>query len=127
MNRALNVFATLRSANIPARKVFTQVANVLVLVRVGIVAHSTAITQADTRVILVSEACHNSIEPTHNAVLVLAVIPATGSPVQFVRVPDVGVPSTGVTSVGLVANTRAHEPVSSLITHFNSSEVVAAN
>lgn len=47
--------------------------------------------------------------------------------VQFVRVPDVGVPSTGVTSVGLVANTRAHEPVSSLITHFNSSEVVAAN
>ena len=37
-----------------------------------------------------------------------------GSPVQFVRVPDVGVPRTGVTRVGLVANTKAPEPVSSV-------------
>lgn len=39
----------------------------------------------------------------------------------------VAAPSTGVTRVGLVANTRDPEPVSSLITPFNSSEVVAAN
>lgn len=31
-----------------------------------------------------------------------AVIPLTGSPVQLVSVPDDGVPSTGVVSVGLV-------------------------
>jgi len=37
-----------------------------------------------------------------------------GRPVQFVSVPEAGVPSTGVTSVGLVANTRAPEPVSSV-------------
>lgn len=36
-------------------------------------------------------------------------------------------PRDGVTRVGEVANTRDPEPVSSLITHFNSSEVVAAN
>jgi hypothetical protein len=38
----------------------------------------------------------------------------TGSPVQFVSVPDVGVPNIGVTSVGEVANTLAPEPVSSV-------------
>jgi len=38
----------------------------------------------------------------------------TGSPVQFVSVPDVGVPSAGVTSVGDVANTSEPEPVSSV-------------
>lgn len=54
-------------------------------------------------------------------------IHATGNPAQFVRVPDVGVPSTGVTRVGLVANTRDPDPVSSLITPFSSSDVVAAN
>lgn len=37
-----------------------------------------------------------------------------GSPVQFVSVPDVGVPSSGVTNVGLVANTNAPVPVSSV-------------
>jgi len=40
-------------------------------------------------------------------------IPATGNPVQFVSVPLLGVPSAGVTKAGLVANTRAPEPVSS--------------
>ncbi len=38
----------------------------------------------------------------------------TGSPVQLVRVPEAGVPNAGVTKVGLVANTRAPEPVSSV-------------
>lgn len=101
--------------------------SVFVLDIVGTVTPSTAITPADTRAILVSDACHNSIEPTHSAVDVLAVIPATGNPVQFVSVPDVGVPRAGVTRVGLVANTSDPEPVSSLITPFSSSEVVDAN
>ena len=39
----------------------------------------------------------------------------------------VATPRTGVTRVGEVANTRDPDQVSSLITHFNSSEVVAAN
>jgi len=56
--------------------------------------HSTATTHALTLVILVSVACQSSIEPTHNAVLVLAVIHATGNHVQFVNVQDVGVQST---------------------------------
>jgi hypothetical protein len=34
--------------------------------------------------------------------------------VQPLKVPDVGVPNTGVTKVGLVANTNAPEPVSSV-------------
>lgn len=38
----------------------------------------------------------------------------TGSPVQLVRVPDVGVPRIGVTRVGDVANTREPLPVSSV-------------
>lgn len=38
-----------------------------------------------------------------------------GSPVAFVMVPDEGVPRAGVTSVGLVANTRAPLPVSSVV------------
>lgn len=37
-----------------------------------------------------------------------------GRPVQFVNVPLVGVPKSGVTKVGLVANTLAPEPVSSV-------------
>jgi hypothetical protein len=51
----------------------------------------------------------------------------TGNPVALVRVALLGVPSAGVTSVGLVANTKAPEPVSSLITPANSDEVVAAS
>lgn len=68
----------------------------------GIITHSTAILHADTLVILVSEACHSSIEPTPRAVVVLAVIQATGSHVQFVSVPDDGVQRTGVVRVGEV-------------------------
>jgi hypothetical protein len=38
----------------------------------------------------------------------------TGRPVQLVKVPEEGVPRAGVTRVGLVANTSAPEPVSSV-------------
>jgi hypothetical protein len=38
----------------------------------------------------------------------------SGSPVAFVKVPDVGVPNIGVTNVGDVANTKDPEPVSSV-------------
>ena len=51
----------------------------------------------------------------------------SGRPVQFDSVPLVGVPSIGVTRVGLVANTRLPEPVSSEITPANCADVVAAN
>lgn len=55
---------------------------------------------------------------TPNAVATPVPSPAipvlTGKPVQFVSVPLVGVPNTGVTKVGLVANTKAPEPVSSV-------------
>jgi hypothetical protein len=37
-----------------------------------------------------------------------------GKPVALVRIPDEGVPRAGVTRVGLVANTRAPVPVSSV-------------
>jgi hypothetical protein len=40
--------------------------------------------------------------------------PSIGRPVALVSVPLVGVPNAGVTSVGLVANTSAPEPVSSV-------------
>jgi hypothetical protein len=61
---------------------------------------STAICPADSRDTVVSVACQSSIDQTPRAVDVLAVIPATGRPVQFVRVPDDGVPSTGVVKLG---------------------------
>jgi hypothetical protein len=50
-----------------------------------------------------------------------------GSPVQFVRVPEVGVPNNGVVRVGDVANTKSPVPVSSDITPSNSEDEVAAN
>lgn len=53
--------------------------------------------------------------------------PASGRSIQFVRVPEVGVPRTGVTRFGLVANTRAPDPVSSDIVFLSCREVVAAN
>lgn len=70
------------------------------LLIVGTVTHSTAIIPAESRDIVVSLACQSSIDQTPRAVDVLAVIPATGNPVQFVRVPDDGVPRTGVVRVG---------------------------
>ena len=60
---------------------------------------STAITQALTLTIVVSEACHSSILPTHRAVAVEAVSQEIGSQVQEVRVPADGVPISGVVRV----------------------------
>ena len=51
-----------------------------------------------------------------------------GNPVQLVRVPDAGVPNAGVTRVGLVANTREPDPVSSVIAEARfADEGVAKN
>jgi hypothetical protein len=65
---------------------------------------------------------------------VIAVVPATAG-AEIVAVPEVepakatavavAAPKVGVTRVGEVANTKAPEPVSSLITPANSDEVVA--
>jgi hypothetical protein len=44
----------------------------------------------------------------------LATPVAIGSPVQLVKVPEVGVPNNGVTRVGVLANTKAPLPVSSV-------------
>ncbi len=41
-------------------------------------------------------------------------VEVTGYPVQFAKLPDEGVPRIGVTKVGLVAKTKAPEPVSSV-------------
>src|SRR6185312_11821649 len=55
------------------------------------------------------------------------VIPVeSGSPVQLVRVPEVGVPNTGVTKVGDVANTAAPLPVSSVIAALRLAELGVA-
>lgn len=56
--------------------------------------HSTAITHAAERDIVVSVAFHSSILPNHNAVEVDEVIQATGKPVQLVSVQDDGVHNT---------------------------------
>lgn len=91
----------------------------LVLDIVGTTTPSTEITPAELREMVVSLACPSSIVHTPIAVAVDATSPAMGSPVQLVRVPDDGVPRTGVVRVGLVQNTKAQLPVSSLITHLS--------
>ena len=63
------------------------------------------VATADKRLALVGVASHVAT-PEPNPV-----IAPTGSPVQFVKVPEVGVPSKGVTKVGLVAKTKEPEPV----------------
>ncbi len=50
--------------------------------------------------------------PPLDAGSVPVVPPSIGKPVAFVNVAEEGVPKAGVTNVGLVANTRAPEPVS---------------
>jgi len=55
------------------------------------------------------------------------VIPVIGSPVQFVRTPDVGVPKSGVTKVGEVLKTRRLDPVSSDISVASSADVDEIN
>jgi hypothetical protein len=66
---------------------------------VGIATHSTAITQAQVLVIVVSEACQSSMLHTHNAVAVEAVSQEIGSQVQLVRVQALGVQISGVIKV----------------------------
>ena len=46
----------------------------------------------------------------------------TGSPVQFVNVPEVGVPKRGVVNVGEVANTSSPLPVSSVMAEARFAE-----
>lgn len=49
-----------------------------------------------------------------------------GNPVPFVNVTELGVPRLGVTSVGLVANTRAPDPVSFVIAAAKLADVGVA-
>lgn len=100
---------------------------VSVLLIVGTFTPSTAILPADTRDIVVSDACQSSILHTPIACVVLATSHAIGRPVAFVSVRADGVPRFGVVRVGLLANTTEPVHVSSLITHANSADVVAAN
>lgn len=78
---------------------------VSVLLTVGTFTPSTAILPADTRVIVVSDACHTSRDHTPSASVVLSTTQASGSHVQLVRVPDVGVPSTGAIRACPLGNT----------------------
>jgi len=94
---------------------------------VTIFTPSIATTPADTLVIVVSVACPNSIEPTPKPIVVDEVIPVIGSPVQLVRIPELGVPNTGVIRVGLVANTAAPVPVSSVNAVKSCSDVKEPN
>ena len=64
---------------------------------------STASVPAALRESVVSLAFPSSKDPTPSAVDVDDTSHAIGSPVQFVRVPDVGVPRTGVVRVGEVS------------------------
>src|SRR3990167_6682574 len=81
---------------------------------VKIFTPSIETTPAETLAKVVSVACPNSSVATCRDVLITkapapklpAKTEAAGSPVQFVRVPDVGVPNKGVTKVGEVEKTR---------------------
>ena len=64
---------------------------------------SIVTTPAEDLAIVVSVACPNSIEPRPNAEVVDDVIPLTGRPVAFVRVPLVGVPSAPLNNTGAPA------------------------
>lgn len=63
------------------------------------------------RLVLASAAVVAFVPPFANGKVPVTPV-VSGSPVQLVKVPEDGVPSAGVTSVGLVANTKAPEPVS---------------
>jgi len=88
---------------VPTRFVIRLFVSVFVEEIVGTATPSTANTPAEERDKVVSEAFPSSSEPTPSAVLVDDVMPATGRPVQFVRVPEEGTPSAGVVSVGEVS------------------------
>ena len=97
------------------------------MLSVPIFTPSIAALPADTRENVVSEALPSSRDHIPSAVDVDETSPDIGSPVQFVRVPDVGVPRSGVTRVGEVPNTSDPDPVSSLITPASCTDVVDAN
>jgi hypothetical protein len=94
---------------------------------VGLVAN----TLAPVPVSSVSAAARLELDGVARKVATLAARPEipveTGSPVQFVRVPDCGVPNIGVTNVGLVANTLAPVPVSSVSAVKSCSDVKDPN
>ena len=81
--------------------------------RVGLVANTRLPEPVSSVTALIRLALEGVAKNVPTPVPRLA-IPLIGRPVQFVSVPDAGVPRTGVTSVGLVANTNAPEPVSSV-------------
>jgi len=89
------------------------------VVRVGDVAN----TKSPEPVSSVTAVAKLADEGVAKNVATLAAKPDTpveiGSPVQLVRVPDVGVPNNGVVRVGDVANTKSPDPVSSDITPAN--------
>jgi hypothetical protein len=97
------------------------------VVRVGDVAN----TKSPLPVSSVTAVAKLAEDGVAKNVATLAANPETpdeiGSPVQLVRVPEVGVPSNGVVRVGEVANTKRPVPVSSDITPANSEDEVAAN
>ena len=96
------------------------------VIRVGVLAN----TFTPVPVLSVSADAKLAEDGVAKNVATLAPKPDTpdeiGSPVQLVRVPEVGVPSNGVVRVGEVANTKSPVPVSSDITPANSEEDVAA-
>ena len=96
------------------------------VIRVGVLAN----TFTPVPVLSVSADAKLAEDGVAKKVATLAPKPDTpdeiGSPVQLVRVPEVGVPSNGVVRVGDVANTKSPVPVSSDITPANSEEEVAA-
>ena len=65
--------------------------SVFVLDTVGTTTHSTANTQAELLLSVVSEACHSSTLQTHRAVEVEATNPDIGNPVALVSVAEDGV------------------------------------
>lgn len=107
--RPTRVSVEVGSVRVPVLEIeeITGLVNVL-LVRVsvelivGTLTPSTVSLPAAPLAKVVSEAWPSSIEPTPIAEDAEAVIPLTGRPVQFVRVPEAGVPRMGVVRVGLV-------------------------
>jgi hypothetical protein len=93
--------------------------------RVGVLANTKAPLPVSSVTAVAKFADEGVIKNAVTPVPVPVALP-TGM-VQLVRVPEVGVPKTGVTRVGVLANTKAPEPVSSDITPANCNDVVAAN
>jgi hypothetical protein len=101
------------------------------VVRAGEVSERTPVEELNARFVFVfgPNSPVAAVKKARKQVVSVASFAAriVGSPVQFVNTPEVGVPKSGVVRVGLVANTSNPDPVSSEMTFFNSSDVVAAN